>query len=135
MLLESEELATKELASAKAADDRQRGTLAATTLSEPATAADNRRCALANYRPLQTVCRRARPCRRTGRLNCPRAPSPIDEALPSPQPTGGGDFTFGLNSPDIVGVGLGGGKLSFSIGDALSFAPHDGVIFSLLQTL
>jgi hypothetical protein len=55
----------------------------------------------------------------------------------SSQPTayGGGDFTFGLDSPDIVGAGLGGGKLSFSIGDALSFAPRDGVIFSLLPTL
>ena len=55
----------------------------------------------------------------------------------SSQPTayGGGDFTFGLDSPDIVGAKLGGGKLSFSIGDALSFAPHDGIIFSLLPTL
>jgi hypothetical protein len=41
--------------------------------------------------PLQTVCRRVRPHRRTGRCNRPRAHSPIDEALPShPQPMWGG---------------------------------------------
>ncbi len=102
MLLESEELATKELASAKAADDCRRGTLAATTLSEPATAADNRRCALANDRPLQPVCRRAQPCRRTGRRNCPRAPSPIDKALPSPQPTGGGTSPSASTVPTLL---------------------------------
>jgi hypothetical protein len=90
------------LASAKAADDRRRGTLAATTLSEPATAADNRRCALANDRPLQPVCRRARPRRRTGRRNCPRAPSPIDEALPSPQPTGGGTSPSASTVPTLL---------------------------------
>ncbi len=40
--------------------------------------------------PLRTVCRRIRPCRCTGCRNRPRAPSPIDEALPShPQPTWG----------------------------------------------
>jgi hypothetical protein len=40
---------------------------------------------------LQTVCRRIRPHRCTGRCNRPRAPSPIDEGLPShPQPTWGG---------------------------------------------
>ncbi len=47
----------------------------------------------------------------------------------------GGDFTFGLGSPDIVGTELGGGKLSSSLRDTLSFTPHDGVIFSLLPTL
>jgi hypothetical protein len=31
--------------------------------------------------------------------------------------------------------GIGRGKLSSSLRDALSFAPHDGVIFSLLPTL
>ena len=47
----------------------------------------------------------------------------------------GGDFTFGLDSPDIVGAGLRGGKLSFLIRDAISIAPHDGTIFSLPPTL
>ncbi len=40
----------------------------------------------------------------------------------------GGDFTFGLGSPNIVGAGLGGGKLSSPLGE-------DGVILSLPPTL
>ncbi len=56
-----------------------------------AKAVNKNRCTLANDRPPQTVHQRARPRHRTGRRNCPRAPSPIDEALPSHlQPTGGG---------------------------------------------
>jgi hypothetical protein len=39
----------------------------------------------------QAVWQRVRPCRHTGRCNLPRAPSPINAALPShPQPTCGG---------------------------------------------
>ncbi len=40
----------------------------------------------------------------------------------------GGDFTFGLGNPDIVGAGLGEGKLSSPLGE-------DGVILSLPPTL
>jgi hypothetical protein len=51
----------------------------------------------------------------------------------SSQPTayGGGESTFGLGSPDTVDAGLVEGKL----GDAASFALHDGVISTLLPTL
>jgi hypothetical protein len=107
-------------ASASADESRQDGAAA------PASALVGQ--ALADKRPPQMVCQRVRPRRRTGQCNCPRAPSPFDEALPSPQPTGGGDFTFSLGSPDIVSAGLGGGKLSSPLGE-------DGVILSLPPTL
>jgi hypothetical protein len=47
----------------------------------------------------------------------------------------GVDFTFALGSPVIVGVGLGEGKFSSLLGDAVSFALHNGIIFSLPSTL
>ncbi len=47
----------------------------------------------------------------------------------------GGDFTADLGSTNLVGTGLGEGKLSSLLGDAVSFALHDGIIFSLPPTL
>ena len=40
----------------------------------------------------------------------------------------GGDFTVVLGSTGLVGIGLGKGKLSSLLGDAVSFALHDGII-------
>ena len=62
-------------------------------------------------------------------------PSPIENDLPSrPQPIkgGGGEFTVGLDSPNIVGTGLNGGQFSFSIGDAVFIAPQEGTLNFLL---
>jgi hypothetical protein len=64
--------------------------------------------ALADKHPPQMVCRRVRPRRRTGRRNCPRAPSPFDEALPSPQPTGGGTSPSALAVPTLLAQGSAG---------------------------
>jgi hypothetical protein len=75
-------------------EECRRQELAVQALAE--ASADERRCneaaahaaalvaqALADKRPPQTVCRRVRPRRRTGRRNHPRAPSPIDKVFPS----------------------------------------------------
>jgi hypothetical protein len=115
-----EALAAQE--SAKAADDRRRQemtaaaeALAAQVLAEAASpasalaaqvlakAVNESRCTLANDRPPQTVRQRARPRHCTGRRNCPRAPSSIDEALPSrPQATGGGTSPSALAVPILL---------------------------------
>jgi hypothetical protein len=70
-----QELAVQASAEASA-DERRRNEAAAHTAALAAQAS-------ADKRPPQTVCRRIRPCCRTGRRNRPRAPSPIDEIFPS----------------------------------------------------
>ncbi len=56
-----------------------------------------------NKRPPQMVCQRVRPRRCTGRRNSLRAPSPINEALPSrPPPTWGGPSPLILAVPSLV---------------------------------
>jgi hypothetical protein len=54
----------------------------------------------------------------------------------------GGDFNANFGSTDLVGacdfyssLGIGKGKLSYSLGDAVSVVIHDGIIFSLPPTL
>ncbi len=54
----------------------------------------------------------------------------------------GGDFNADFGSIDLVGacdfyysLGIGEGKLSYSLGDAVSVVVHDGIIFSLPLTL
>jgi hypothetical protein len=54
----------------------------------------------------------------------------------------GGDFNTNFGSTDLVGacdfyslLGIGKGKLSYSLGDAVSVVFHDGIIFSLPPTL
>ncbi len=54
----------------------------------------------------------------------------------------GGNFNADFDSTDLVGVcnfysslGIGEGKLSYSLGDAVSAVIHDGIIFSLPPTL
>ncbi len=53
-----------------------------------------------------------------------------------------GDFNANFGSTDLVGacdfyflLGIGEGKLSYSLDDAVSVVIHDGIIFSLPPTL
>ncbi len=54
----------------------------------------------------------------------------------------GGDFNANFDSTNLVGacdfyfsLGIGDGKLSYLLGDAVSVIIHDGIIFSLPPTL
>jgi hypothetical protein len=54
----------------------------------------------------------------------------------------GGDFNADFGSTNLVGacnfyslLGIGKGKLSYSLGDAISVVTNDGIIFSLPPTL
>jgi hypothetical protein len=54
----------------------------------------------------------------------------------------GGDFNADFGSTDLVGtcdfyssLGIGEGKLSYLLGDAVSVIIHEGIIFSLPPTL
>jgi hypothetical protein len=54
----------------------------------------------------------------------------------------GGDFNASFGSTNLVGacdfyssLGIGKGKLSYSLGDAISVVIYDGIIFSLPPTL